>query len=376
MKALAILGILLTIAVGAITLGMPAARDVAMSVGVSSDGRYAVSAHRDNQLVLWNLEERSHQRLSERANIYSAGFVQGTDLILWQDLEDTVYVQRPAGPMVESFSHVPTYGHVMALDPPYYVSADIDWAVRVRSSDQWYQLKMGRERRFIGAGKVLSLSITGHQLVTSGFSIARAGYQITPDTDGNYQITHSPVLWDLRTGSPVATLPGNSSKTHATLSPDGQWAVSVCENRMSYLWDLDSQEQIYAGASLHHGIYYPESDEHDWYFDATGLIPLPDDFDARGAYIATKFISERYYLIFVTYSRYAVLFSVDSPLPVKYFDLGDDPFPAVSDYSRNLAIDTAPEAGILVMGQRDGSGILVYQFDPDELTLERVWVGR
>jgi len=90
-----------------------------------------------------------------------------------------------------------------------------------------------------------------------------------------------------------------------------------------------------------------------------------------------KFIHDsQYYLRFGYESHTAALFEVDNPWPIKYFDLGDDPFPATASYSRNLAIDTAPKANILVMGQRDGGGILVYRFDPDELTLERVWVGK
>ena len=105
------------------------------------------------------------------------------------------------------------------------------------------------------------------------------------------------------------------------------------------------------------------------------MIPVPDD--ANQSTIAIKFIHDsQYYLRFGYDSHTAALFEVDNPWPIKYFDLGDDPFPATASYSRNLAIDTAPRANILVMGQRDGGGILVYRFDPDELTLERVWVGR
>jgi WD40 repeat protein len=350
-------------------------------LGVSGDGRFVISADRDNRLLYWDLDAKTNKQISEQANIYSAYFVAGQPIYVWQDLSGLVRVQHVSGEILRKFEHHDTYGHALSSDLRHYISSDIGWGIHVKVDDRDpYVLKNPDGRSFIGFGKVLNLSLSsdGATLAAGGYGYSFDGkYTLEEEAERNhYAKMHGVTLWSLDTLEPIAKLPGNSSKTHATISPDGRWAVSVCENRMSYLWDLDSQEQIYAGASLHHGIYYPESDEHDWYFDDTGLIPLPDDFDARGAYIATKFISERYYLIFVTYSRYAVLFSVDSPLPVKYFDLGDDPFPAVSDYSRNLAIDTAPEAGILVMGQRDGAGILVYQFDPDELTLERVWVGR
>ncbi|MCL1476550.1 MAG: hypothetical protein MH219_02765 [Marinobacter sp.] len=45
-----------------------------------------------------------------------------------------------------------------------------------------------------------------------------------------------------------------------------------------------------------------------------------------------------------------------------------------SQYDRNTAIATSPESGTLVMGHQSTGGISVYQFDPEELTLERAWV--
>jgi hypothetical protein len=61
-------------------------------------------------------------------------------------------------------------------------------------------------------------------------------------------------------------------------------------------------------------------------------------------------------------------------MPIKYFDLGTDPFPSVKEYYRNVSIDTAPDVGILVTGQHRGSGINVYKFDKDKLTLKKIWV--
>jgi hypothetical protein len=34
----------------------------------------------------------------------------------------------------------------------------------------------------------------------------------------------------------------------------------------------------------------------------------------------------------------------------------------------------SPEAGILAMDNQSTGGISVYQFNPDELTLKRIWV--
>ncbi|MCP1673658.1 hypothetical protein J2T57_000757 [Natronocella acetinitrilica] len=62
-----------------------------------------------------------------------------------------------------------------------------------------------------------------------------------------------------------------------------------------------------------------------------------------------------------------------SPFFQIIFVLGDDSFPSVSSYARNASIATAPDANVLVTGQRNGSGINVYRYDPDARTLEREW---
>ncbi len=63
-------------------------------------------------------------------------------------------------------------------------------------------------------------------------------------------------------------------------------------------------------------------------------------------------------------------------MPLKYLDLGTDPYPATREYVRNTAIDSAPAAGILVTGQANGPGINVYRYDKAARTLKRIWVAR
>ena len=70
------------------------------------------------------------------------------------------------------------------------------------------------------------------------------------------------------------------------------------------------------------------------------------------------------------------MYNVNDPKPIKYLYLGNSPFPAVTDYSRDQSIDTSPKANILVMGKAYGNGILVYKFDPDKKTLRKIWNGK
>lgn len=350
-----------------------------MSVSVSGDGLFAISVHRDTSLVLWDLASKDNSRIADDANLYSAHFPADGHVFLWQDMENVVRRQHVDGSVLETFAHVPTYGHVSTADDSVYVSSDERYAIRVRLGQETHLLK--REGgSFPGFGKVLNLAMDreGRYLVTGGFGSPhdRDHWPLDEQAEIGYEDLVGTVLWSLETLEPIAKLSGNTAKTHATISPDGQWVVSGDENGIGLYWNTDRPEERFRMASYFHGLFLGTHEPGDpRNRDRSGLIPAPDD--ATDTTIAVKFIhNSRYYLRFGYDSHYAALFEVDNPWPLKYFDLGKRPFPAVSQYSRNLAIDTAPEAGILVMGQRDGSGILVYRFDPEALTLERVWVGR
>jgi hypothetical protein len=355
-------------------------------VSVSSDGRYAVSSHLDNRLTLWDIKNRSKQVIAENANIYSAYFVKGRELFIWQDLDDIVYAQCLNGKTIKSFKHFPTYGHVMDPDLDGYIASDSTFNLYWGQGEDARAIKQdGNIPSFLGTGKLLNLSLSadGTRLLSAG-----SGY----DVADNITIEESPplqpeqrysnyagvVVWDLPSGRPLFKLAGNSVKTNATFSPDGQYVVSGCENSRVYVWNAKTGDLNCEVASLYHGILKKNgSDDYEkWTFDDSGLIPPPEDLGGRGgATLAIKFIDQHHYLRFLTYSPYAVLFHIDNPLPLKYLYLGRNPLPAVRDYVRNAAIDTAPDAGILVMGQQYGDGILVYRYDSERQELERVWVA-
>jgi len=132
-------------------------------------------------------------------------------------------------------------------------------------------------------------------------------------------------------------------------------------------------------ASYTTGIYQEDTpheagDPRNW--DDSKLIEAPSGLS--GNTIALAFLSNHYFLRFGNNSHKAALFKAGNPWPQKYFDLGDSPELVTygSQYSRNTAIATSPESGVLVMGHRDSGGISVYEFDDEALELERVWVAR
>ncbi len=355
-----------------------------MSAAVSTSGRYIITAHQDHSLILWDLEHKTWDTVSTRANIYSAGVVPDRDAILWQDLDNRVVVQTVAGDELLRFDHFPTYGHVISSDLNTYLSADQQWNVFKGFGDRQKPiLKDGVSPSFAGSGKLLNLAMAKDRpyFITAGFGDDHDPIEdYAPVADGRRFSRYGGVtLWNTETGEPVAKLRGNSSKTHAAISPDGQWVVSGDENGIGLYWNTTAPEQRYRLARYHLGIFvddtpYEPGDPRNR--NKSMLIEAPSG--ARDNTLAVAFIDHsQYYLRFGNNSHIAALFETGSPWPVKYFDLGAAPELVTygSQYSRNTAIATAPEAGVLVMGHRSGGGISVYRFNAEALTLERIWVA-
>ena len=359
-----------------------------VALNLSSDGRYALSSHGDGRLVLWNLEDRTAETLSTSANIYSAYIPQESDLLLWQEHDNQVIVRSIDGAAVRRFESFPSYGHLITPDTTTYIASDERWRLyRVNEDESVDPIKTdGDSPSFIGTGKLLNLDLHVEKglLLSVGRGLRGRDERLMTDpltkqSPAGFSYYAGVVIWDQHTGEPLHKLPGNSNKTHAVLSPDGEHVVGVDENGLSHIWRTDTGAIAYTKQhNFHFGVYVGGHDlgsEENW-TDEGAHLTYPDDFPegfSGGAMVAVQFISETEYLTFYTYKHYAVLYEVGDPFARAVFDLGDDPFPSVSSYARNASIATAPEANLLVTGQRDGGGINVYRYDPDTRTLEREW---
>ncbi|SDL05153.1 hypothetical protein SAMN05661010_00849 [Modicisalibacter muralis] len=366
----------------------------AMVIGVSSDGRYAISTHKSQHLVLWDLQQHSRDILSTHANIYSAYFIHDRDAFLWQDLDDIVRVQTVDGEVLKQFAHFPTYGHVMDTSLTHYIASDDHWSLFAGHGDEIMPVKQdGISPSFLGTGKLLHLSISEEKgLFVSAGSTTHDGYDIeehppvAPEQRwSNYAL---PVLWNLDTLEPIAQLTGNSSKVDAVISPDGQWVVSGDEAGIGLFWNTDNPERRHRMARYSGGLLLedaPYGIDDPRRYDMSGLIPVPlaDEPDRWGdrsvvtnTTVALAFINDsEEFLRFGTYSHWVALFEAGNPWPQKYFDLGDDPWPSTSSYLRSLSIATSPQANVLVTGHRNDGGITVYRYDPGARTLTKEWVG-
>lgn len=374
------------------------------SISVSSDGRYVISAHEDGALVLWDIEARDREQLADNANLYSAYFIEESDVFLWQDQEDMVYVQRVDGEVIEEFEHFPTYGHVMSADREHYLSSNQTWNIYHGHGDALRPvLRDSQSPSFTGTGQVLNLSMGGDFFVSGGSGSPGGELEDSPpvreEDDLRFSSSYGGVtLWDIDTLEPVAKLPGNSSKTYAAISPDGEWVVSGDENTIGLFWNTDEPQERHRMADYDGGIYledtpFEEGDSRNW--DTSELITVPEaekpnDRGVRYSLatpttIALAFINGSEEFLRIGYSQYrsdgtsqtyAALFEAGNPWPQAYLDLGTDPFPSVNNYSRNLSIDSAPDANVLVTGHAFDGGITVYRYDPDDRTLAKEWVGQ
>lgn len=381
--------------------------ELVTSLSISSDGRYVISAHEDGDLVLWDVENQEREVLSNNANIYSAYFIEESDAFLWQDQDDVVYVQRVGGEVVEEFEHFPTYGHVMDSTFSDYLASDERWNIFHGHGDALQPVMQdGISPSFVGSGKILKITLSeeGRKFVSAG-SDNRGGApsvdmeEVPPvSPDSRFSSYSGLTLWNLDTLSPIALLTGNSYKLDATISPDGQWVVSGDENTLGFFWNTELPEERHDMASYDYGIFIedlPEGLSEEDYRDDSGLIDMPRNNKPNeyGIYrplatpttIALTFINDSNEFLRIGHSHYrkdgssqtyAALFEAGNPWPQAYLDLGTDPFPSINDYSRNLSIDSAPNANLLVTGHAFGGGITVYRYDPEERTLTKEWVGQ
>jgi len=333
-------------------------------LGVSSDGRYVVSTDDKRRAILWDLTKDSHRVIAKPANVYSAYFVKNTPYFLWQnDKTNLVNVQSVDGRKIKEINPgLPTYGGAITSELGDYFYSDENWNIYRTSRGKKTQLaRRFTDGNFWGAQKIVNFSIRGDRMLAAGSGGEGDGIS----------------LWNLNQAKPLKTFVGTMLKAFATLSPDGKYVVGGDEGSAGFVWDVASGRKLFR-------LYHLRVGKPIWKgkkivgYDAKGLIKAPEGYSKDlniAAILSLKFIDKTHYLRFTTYRPYAILYSITDPKPIKYFYLGENPRPSVDDYSRDQSIDTSPEAHILVTGQAENSGIIVYHYNPKTMTLKKIWSG-
>ena len=371
--------------------------DPALSVSVSTDGRYVISGHASRkahwsqpigQMVLWDIEKKTKQIISTKANALSAMFIPDSHEFMWQDGNDIIYVQNVEGQQIKSFKHPFTIqNHRITADKAFYLSAD---------ANNHLYLGYGENIKTVyndGAsiGKPVDLSIVGNYFlaVTSPCASQDAPVAETNLTANPVNPSSSKkssydgvVLWDKTTLKPIAKLNGNCGATSGLISPDGKWVIAGGENFRNYMWSTNDFNQRLGLEQVDDSVIYREpiapNKQHP--------IPVPQKYDgkkiSRSHTVTVAFLTEKDFILLQESSHsngkgneLARLFTVGDRWIKGYVEIGNNPSISTDYFQRNLSVSSSPTAHILVTGQATGGGINVYKYHPDKMELEKIWVA-
>lgn len=355
--------------------------DPVLSLSVSSDGRYVISAHASQdadrhkpigQLVLWDIEKKEKTILSRNANAFSAFFIPDSHEFMWQDNKNLVHIQNVEGKEIESFPHFQVKTHIMSADKQFYLSSDM------QGNGQLYK-GYGKDLVPVytdgGIPFPLTLSMSKDYFLsatetctTSPDPVADTNLTINPvNPDSSKKSSYTGVtLWDRYTLKPVARLYGNCGYTTGLISPNGDWVVTGGENFGNYMWEI-------------HNIMNRQ--RLSLKFDS---IPekLQEKQITKISVIAYAFVTDTEFVAVRQSGNYdgygdeiAAVYSVGEPQIKGYVEIGNDPSISTNYYQRNLSVSSSPKAHILVTGQATGGGINVYKYHPEKMELEKIWVA-
>jgi len=354
------------------------------SLGLSSDGHYVISVDNKGLVVLWDLEKKSKKLLDQKGNIYSAFFIKNTDKFMWQNYEtNDIYIKNTDNSLIKNFN-------VPGLVNSHGIGSDLHYYVTILPKTH----TLGCNYFFIDFSKNYQVNKLGINEFLCGGTPHRFDFAFNDKVLISY--VHGSILMKINDSNTwfdhIADLlmeyRENIGNTFATLSPDGNFVVGGDENMRVYVWETMTGKQLFHLYDLRLGkkiittaddpehLYHGKLDtDYIKYDESTLKARMPNDYD-HGFIVGVfsiKFVDQTHYLLFGSPTHYAILYDLLDPSPLKYFDIGYKP--VHEDYSRDLAIDSSPSAHILVMAKQDEGGILVYKWDPEKWTLEKIWEG-
>jgi WD40 repeat protein len=389
----------------------------AMIVSVSSDGNYIIS-NAGKRIILWDIKNKQKKLISDNGNIYSPYFIKHSPYFMWQDLNNIIHVQDINGREILSFKNFPVYGQVMTSDLKHYFTSDVDWTIFSGYGKDQKQIKIfcSREKdSFYGYQKLFNLILSDDNkyLISSGSGSAEDDkiplsygmcekLSILPDEIARPvdSVFNGTILWKISTEKPLFKIDGLVEKSIATISPNGKYIVAGDENDNAFIWNVKTRNKTTRLDDPTAGYLEEKPDCQDdgntilseggdlnkyggsynkckrWIKDE--IIDPPSNYlneSPRNDIFALKFIGlNGDFLRFNADKHYAILYNVNNRRPLKYLYLGKTPdLVTMTFYDHNEAIDTAPEANILVIAKRYTTGIIVYKYDPQKQTLAKIW---
>ena len=362
-----------------------------LSLSVSTDGRYVISAHAAEdadrhkpigQLVLWDVDRKEKTILARNANAFSASFIPDSHEFMWQDSKNIVHIQNVEGKEVTNFRHFQVKTHIMSADKQFYLSSNME------DNGQLYK-GYGEDLVPVytdgGIPFPLTLSMTKDYFLsatetctTSPYPVVETNLTINPiNPDSSKRSSYTGVtLWDRHTLKPIARLYGNCGYTTGLISPNGDWVVTGGENFGNYMWSVgDLNLRLTLELDYESVIYHKKPP-----LDEKHPLSVPEKYNGKqitlNDTIAISFLSEKDFILLnkTKTDELAPLYTIGNPLIKGYVETGK-PYVSTNYFQRNLSVSSSPKAHILVTGQATGGGINVYKYHPEKMELEKIWVA-
>ena len=369
--------------------------DPALSVSVSTDGRYAISGHAARktnsvsprgQMVLWDIEKKQKTILSDNANSFSALFIPDSHEFMWQDQNDIVHVQNVDGQEIKSFKHPHVQNHRITADKSFYLSVDFWGRIYKGYGDEIQPVytdggpTINPYSLSIVDNYFLSVTDTCHGLDDPVAETNLTANPVNPSSSKKSSYD-GVTLWDKNTLKPIAKLIGNCGSTNGLISPDGKWVITGGENGTYYTWEINNLNNRLRLA--YQDLYIKEGKLKE--YDETKVLYIPKEVEERGisfGTVAYAFLTESEFIGLGRSANkngkgneFAALFTVGNPWVIGYVEIGNNPSISTNYFQRNLSVSSSPTAHILVTGQATGGGINVYKYHPDKMELEKIWVA-
>ena len=371
------------------------ATDPAISVSVSTDGRYVISGHASRkadpsypigQLVLWDTEKKTKHIISTKANAFSALFIPNSNEFMWQDNKDVVHVQNVKGEEVKHFQHPFTVqNHRITADKSFYLSADMYNHLYLGSGENIKTVYNDGA----SISKPVDLSIVGDYFLSvtdscygDNDSVVETHLIANPVNPSSSKKSsyNGVILWNKKTLKPIAKLNGNCGHTNGLISPDGKWVITGGENGAYYTWEIANLNNR---LSLDFEDLYISSDKVT--SDSNKVLHIPPEIEERGVglgKVAYVFVTETEFIGLGKSenengkgNEFSSVFTEGNPWVIGYVEIGNNPSISTNYFQRNLSVSSSPSAHILVTGQATGGGINVYKYHPEKMELEKIWVA-
>ncbi len=343
-------------------------------LSVSTDGKYAISGNDNNNVYLWNLEDKTHKQVNKgkvnsfqgHANKYSVGFIEGTNIYFYQDsISNEVFiVDAEADKEIKRFNpKFQAYGAAINKDMTRYAASEDKGIIHVINMENPEKYReVGRASvSFSGTGKLFQPHFTPDQK-----------YIVATNGGGE--------LWilDAQTGKLLQDIIKNVGQTSNAISPNGDYVITVDSGHLGVKYNFNGRQikrffltipnnkevntDSIRGGTTSINFIDDENVIVTWHSIKNGFeyvsLSNPDEIKASEDYGVKHYLAPIKYLPLIE-------------KPNAEYPSMDGLYPQTQSYMPVVA--TSPEKHILVMAQANGSGIMVYKFDPDDQILKLIW---